>query len=312
MIPIDRRTFVKESLLASAGAALALGSNGPARAAEAPPALPDRLPRGRIGKLEVSRLLLGGNLLTHYTHSRDLQYVYNLTARYNTKEKIFETLALAEANGINTLAIHNPPGIPEMLKEYREKRGGKIQWIVCPIAPVEEDMAAYGRQVQELLDFGANAIYLWGVRADELVGQGRIDLVAKAVDLVRSKGVPSGVGAHSLDVIAACEKNHIAADFYLKTLHHHGYPSFKLGHDSVWCTNPEDTIELMKGVQKPWISFKVMAAGAIPPRDAFQYAFAGGADFSLAGMFDFEIEEDVRIAREVISGLRERPRPWRG
>jgi tetratricopeptide (TPR) repeat protein len=133
-----------------------------------------------------------------------------------------------------------------------------------------------------------------------------------AVDLVRSKGVPSGVGAHALDVIAACEKNHIAADFYLKTLHHHGYPSFKLNHDSVWCTNPKDTIELMKGVQKPWISFKVMAAGAIPPRDAFQYAFAGGADFSLAGMFDFEIEEDVRIAREVLSGLRERPRPWRG
>jgi type II secretory pathway predicted ATPase ExeA len=29
----------------------------------------------------------------------------------------------------------------------------------------------------------------------------------------------------------------------------------------------------MKTVEKPWIAFKVMAAGAIPPSDAFKYAF---------------------------------------
>ena len=32
-----------------------------------------------------------------------------------------------------------------------------------------------------------------------------------------------------------------------------------------------------------------MAAGAIPPENAFPYVFNGGADFVLAGMFDFEI-----------------------
>lgn len=37
-----------------------------------PAPVPEVLPRGRIGKLEVSRLILGGNLLTHYTrpHAR--------------------------------------------------------------------------------------------------------------------------------------------------------------------------------------------------------------------------------------------------
>src|SRR5262249_27349456 len=53
--------------------------------------------------------ILGGNLLTHYTHSRDLKYVYSLAAHYNTDEKIMETLALAEAHGINTVSMHNPP-----------------------------------------------------------------------------------------------------------------------------------------------------------------------------------------------------------
>ena len=53
-----------------------------------------------------------------------------------------------------------------------------------------------------------------------------------------------------------------------------------------------------------------MAAGAIRPRKAFPYAFNGGADFVLAGMFDFQIAEDVQIAKEALTNAR-RTRPWR-
>ncbi len=52
-----------------------------------------------------------------------------------------------------------------------------------------------------------------------------------------------------------------------------------------------------------------MAAGAIPPKDAFQHVFENGADHILAGMFDFEIEEDAAIIREALL-FAERERPW--
>jgi hypothetical protein len=53
-----------------------------------------------------------------------------------------------------------------------------------------------------------------------------------------------------------------------------------------------------------------MAAGAIPPQDAFKYVVENGADHILAGMFDFEIAEDVQIARKIMAEAK-RSRPWR-
>ncbi len=318
--PMDRRTFVNRTVMASAGAALAMGAvEGGAKATAAdapktspnPPAPQNSLPKGKIGDMELSRIILGGNLLTHFTHSRDLRYVYSLAAHYNTDEKVMETLAVAEANGIDTVSMHNPPHPISVLRKYRKERGGKIKWIICPTAPAEPGMAKYAQEVQQLIDDGCEAIYLWGVRADGLVGEGKIDLVAKAVELAKAQGVPSGVGCHSLDVVVACEKYKVNADFYIKTLHHHNYPSAKLDYDSMWCKNPEETVAFMKGVQKPWIAFKTMAAGAIPPKDALEYVFTSGADFALFGMFDYEIGEDVGIAKKVLASLPQRARPWR-
>ena len=187
-----------------------------------------------------------------------------------------------------------------------------MQWIMAPLDPLEPGLEKYGEQVQKLVDDGADAVYVWGVQADALVGQGKLDLIDKAVHLGKSLGVPCGVAAHDLRVVRECEQQKIAADFYIKTLHHHKYPSAKLNYDSMWCSNPEETAEFMRGVQKPWIAFKVLAAGAIPPQDAFRYAFANGADFILAGMYDFEIAEDVQIVNAALASQPQRVRAWRG
>jgi hypothetical protein len=53
-----------------------------------------------------------------------------------------------------------------------------------------------------------------------------------------------------------------------------------------------------------------MAAGAILPEDGFRYAFENGADFVCAGMYDFQMVEDVNIACDILNSDLKRERPW--
>ena len=82
-------------------------------------------------------------------------------------------------------------------------------------------------------------------------------------------------------------------------------------NDNMFCNNPEETAAFMEKVEKPWIAFKVMAAGAIQPQTAFPFAYRHGADFIIAGMFDFQVEQDAKIAINTLGKLHTRPRPWR-
>jgi len=319
----NRRTFLKSSLLTPAAVAMSMHGAGGEAAAQgagsAPAASGGTLAQGKIGDLQISRVLLGGNLLAHFTHSRDLLYVYALTRHYNTEEKIIQTLALAEKHGVNTVCVNTFARVLATLKKYRYELGGKMQWLVYPVTPVEPGLEEYAKTVDEIIEAGADAIYLFGVHSDKLISEGKIDLIAQAVELVKERGVPSGVGAHDLKVIVECEKNKVPADFYVKTFHHHNYLSAPRPDEikgpysenpGYWCSDPKEVADFMAGVEKPWIAYKVMAAGAIPPKDAFGYAFNNGADHILAGMFDFEIEEDVGIAKTALANV-SRTRPWR-
>jgi len=318
---MNRRDFVKATALGATMASAAGMPALPASAQTAPIAANQQIPSGEIAGMKLGRMMLGGNLLTHYTHSRDLRYVYNLTARYNTPEKIFETMRIAEAHGVNAVVIHTATGVVDGMREYK-KQGGKIQWIICPTAPINEEMTEYTQSCQECVDAGVDALYLWGVQADVLAGrplggspiEPRPNLIKKAVATMRSFGVPVGVAAHNLEVIEVCEKENIKHDFYLKTFHSHNYPSANLNYDSSWCDDPQKVIDVMAKVEKPWIAYKVMAAGAIPPRVALEYTFANGADFTVFGMFDYEIDEDTRLLNEVLAldSVKNRARKWFG
>jgi hypothetical protein len=321
----DRRNFLKRaSALALAGSVTlsleerALLAQDPA-AVKAPPApLPrGEMPGGKIGSVVISRLICGGNLISGFAHSRDLTYVSALLRHYFTDAKIMDTWALCEAQGINTMvASSTDPHAAQVYRQYCE-RGGRIQYI-AQINPSKEDLETC---VKRAADAGAVGAFLLGNLADLWVREGRAGLIGELLGRVRDHQLIAGVAGHELSTIRAVEEAGLAPDFYVKTLHTKNYWSQQRPEqnkevidnyavDNYWCRNPPETIAYLAAVKRPWIAYKVLAAGAIHPRDGFRHAFANGADFALVGMFDFQVAENVHLTRELLAGKLERPRPW--
>ncbi|MBN2633151.1 MAG: DoxX family protein [Bacteroidales bacterium] len=282
-----------------------------------------KLPAGKLGGIEMSRMIMGCNLISGYAHARDLIYANTLFKAYNTDQKILETFHLAEMAGIDAtfLTNRNYPIFNKYLKLY----GGKMKSI-CQTYVKADDF--FG-DIDMAIDNGATLLYIQGGDADRWVREGKASELGRAVEYIKKKGYTAGVGGHALEVIKTCEREGIPADFYVKTFHHDRYwsahPADKrvefsvdakryadhnLIHDNMFDLFPEQTAEYMLSVAKPWIAFKVLAGGAIQPKDGFRHAFENGADFICVGMFDFQVVDDVNTAGEILSSLEKRQRPW--
>jgi hypothetical protein len=312
---LDRRRFLGRMGALSAGAAAALSFEERAlvaQAAAAAPAVPapgtSALPTGRLGPLAVSRLIVGGNLLSGFAHSRDLIYVSPLLRRYFTDDKVCDTFELCEEHGINTAIVRVDSQTLRIWKKYRSERGGKLQWI-AQVKLTEQDLDT---DIKLAVDAGAVGCYVHGGVCDTLAGSGTVDVIGRALDCIKRQRVVSGLGAHAIATTKACVAAGLDPDFYMKTFNAKNYWSATIPerNDSVWEETPEETRAFMATVKKPWIAFKVLGAGAIPPADGFAYAYRHGADFLCVGMFDFQITEDVVIARNAIAAHERRDRPW--
>jgi hypothetical protein len=280
--------------------------------------LKGELPKGKLGKHSISRLVIGGNLIGGWAHARDLIYVSTLFRAYNTEKKIFETLHLAEKAGIDTINIGFPTN--PLLQKYKKVMGSKIQ-VISQVAPDMENND-YFVNLDKAIDYGADIIQIQGNWCDWLVRDNRIDVIEAMIDRIRSQGYTAGLGSHTVDSLIACEEKGIIPDYYMKTMHHDKYWSahplenrvpFEVDsekhldhnrfHDNIFCLFPDRTVEFAKRTRVPVMGFKVLAAGALKPEDGFRWAFENGADFICVGMFDFQVVEDVNVAIDILSTL---------
>jgi hypothetical protein len=323
---LSRRRFLTQSVVTTAAVPLVMSmeehrllahATPPARTAPPATQLSKRW-MGKIGSVSISRLICGGNLISGYAHSRDLIYVSSLLKHYYTEAKVMETWALCEQHGINTMiAFAGDRHCVDMYRKYR-KRGGKIQFL----AQINPDPRNLRAAVDDLMEADAVGAFLVGNTGDLWAREKAAGRIADIVGLIKDADLIAGVAGHELRTPRVCEAAKVEPDFYVKTLHDRNYWSKQqpgqdrdvidnYGIDNYWCQEPDKVIGFMAQVTRPWIAYKVLAAGAIHPNEGFRYAFQNGADFALVGMFDFQVAENVAVANTVLGEVVTRNRAWR-
>jgi hypothetical protein len=293
------------------------------------PDVPGPVPTGKLGKLTITRIIAGHNLVGWQAHSRDLIYTSQLLRAYFTDDKVLETYQKYEENGMNTSLLRIEARAMMLCKKYMKERGGKLQWI-AQLVVNENDQTS---DIEKAVECGAVAGYVRGLEGDSLFKKKRMDVIGKALENIRKAGLVAGLATHSLDPMIEAEKMGLNPDFYMKTFNSAKYwsagkavppdPNWKptpeqlvqseyeaSTHDNIWETTPVATAEFFKKVKKPFVAYKVLAAGAIHPRDGFKYAFDNGADFVVPGMYDFQVKDDVNLTKATVAAAASRARPW--
>jgi hypothetical protein len=304
MRKFGRRDLLKNSLAASAALvggisyerkALMAHMTAPQQDAAGKPPVKG-LQRGKFGKYEVSRLIIGGDPVSGIAHAGELVYQADFMKEYFSTPKILETLTLAEQNGINTLLMRADDRIISHYQMFKKERGGSLQWIATS-APEQGSAVENAKRAR---DNGAIAVYLHGGVADRLVKEGKAEEIGEIVEGFKKVGIMAGIGAHLLDTARACVRARIDPDFYMMTINRVNY----------YCSEAAEVGIFMRSIKKPWIAFKVLGAGRMKPQEGFRLAFEHGGDFLAVGMFDWQIRDDVAIVQEMVAKGINRDRDW--
>lgn len=293
------------------------------------PDVPGPIPTGKLGNLTFTRLVAGHNLVGWQAHSRDLIYTSQLLRAYFTDDKVLETYQKYEENGINASMLRIETRSLALAKRYKQERGGKIQWMAQLVINEKDQMT----DLEKAVEAGVVAAHVRGLEGDKFFKSGQMDVIAKTLENIKKAGMVAGLATHALDPLIEAERLGLGADYYMKTFNSAQYwsagpavppdPNWKptkdqlvqseyaaATHDNIWETTPKATAEFFAKLKKPFVAYKVLAAGAIHPRDGFKYAFEKGADFIVVGMYDFQLKEGANITKGLLAGKLDRTRPW--
>lgn len=252
--------------------------------------------------LNATRLIIGANPFGGFSHQnkqRDAAMV-----SYHTPDRIVETWGRAEAAGINTFITNNEsPNVVAAVRQYFAA-GGKLQWIAQVNCKATELMP---QAIEEVVKIGCSAMYFHGWHVDNAFSEKNAGRIREWCRQARSLGVPVGVAGHapeahlwvdSLD----CTDFHAVCCFNCGSLHAGKGEKFQL-------RDLPRAMAAIQKIQRPCIAYKIMGAGRIDAKMAFEYAFEHikPTDVVNVGMHrgdkDDIVEQNAGMVQEILADV---------
>ncbi len=223
----------------------------------------------QIGAQTISRLILGGNPFSGFSHQSPA--VDREMLDYYTQDRVLGLLQEAELLGINALVARADDHILALLAAYG-LRDHSIQWLAQTAPELGDPLVSAERAVRA----GATGCHIHGGVMDYYLAQGRLDEVPAIIRQIRDLGMLAGIAGHKPEVFEWARDN-LSVDYFMcayynptprdqNAAHVHGSQEQFLDEDRTRMTG------LIAGLPAPVIHYKIFAAGRNDPKAAFQFA----------------------------------------
>lgn len=290
-MPETRRNF-----LASAASLAAAGAASPQAA----------LPTVRLGKHQLTRLILGSNPLAGGSHFNPI--LSQLMREWMTPERIMEILQRCEQAGIRTWQLHNDQKLLDCLRQHNA-RGGKLNTFIL------SDFKEPKQTLPELAKLATIGVAHHGDRTDIQFRAKQMEPVRDFLKAVRDTGVMVGLSTHNPEVIDYVESKDWDIDFYMTCVYRRSRTPEEVRAEFREATigepyfegDPARMCKMIRQTRRTCLAFKILAAGrninTQPAIDrAFQFVFENikPQDGVIVGMyprFKDEITNNAALTR---------------
>ena len=257
----------------------------------------------RIGSRTVSRLVLGGNPFSGFSHQG--AEMDGRMRHFYSSARIKEEYRRAEALGITAHVGRADHHIMRVLMEYWDE-GGRMQWIAQTCPEVGPTMTGASNGIRG----GAVACFVHGGRMDWLYANRQLDEAVNAVAEIRKAGLAAGIAGHKPEVFDWAEAN-LDCDFFMCSYYNPADRSQRPEHvpSQAETFHPDDRDAMMRRIARlprPVIHYKVLAAGRTPPADALAFVarHLRPQDAVCIGVYSADrpnmLEEDVAILKAAL------------
>jgi hypothetical protein len=304
----SRRDFLQRA----AGLAACLGAAAPAGAApELPAKAEPLLPTIKLGKHEVTRLIIGGNPIYGYSHFNKLLSQH--MTDWHTPERVVALLKRCEQAGISCWQNSYAERTLSDLERYRDA-GGTMHWL-CLGKP---DWDQNPDRIADAAKHKPIGIAPHGALGDKLHRDKKFDVLTDLLKRIRDQGVLVGLSAHNPALVELSEDKGWAVDYYMCCLYYRTRSREELqkllGDDlplgEIYLpSDPPRMFKVVQATKKPCLVYKVLAAGRrietkAQVRECFKAALdkIKPNDAMIVGMyqqFSDQVGENAALVREL-------------
>jgi hypothetical protein len=271
------------------------------------------LPTVKLGKWDITRLIIGANPLYGYSHCSRLLDQH--LREWCTQDRVLDVLRSAENNGINTWQLHYGPREMSDLKRHLAE-GGKLQWIMLGMGDVMTNFSLL-KEVAKMQPVG---IAHHGNMTDNRFRLGQTDQIKDFLKAVRDTGVRVGLSTHNPAVIDTAEGQGWDLDFYMTCFYQQSRTredlQKALGEMPVGETyleqDPIRMCRVIRQTKKTCLAFKILAAGRlinsaqqVGERIRFALENIKPQDSVIIGMyprFKDEVRDNAETFRRALAG----------